>query len=167
MAVVLTAVVANVAGWLASLAHSRISVRSKSCAKSSGSQWLHLAQGQGTTTTLGEREKLAGTRSRRELGRGAMGVVYHAIDPDYRPPGRDQDTAASRTGRWRGALRRLRERLFREARSAGALSHPGIVTIYDMDEVDGLAYIAMEFVDGDTLEEICCRSPQGLSAGSA
>ena len=92
----------------------------------------------------------------RELGRGAMGVVYHAIDPTI---GR---AVAIKTLRLRevddGEQRlRLRDRLFREARSAGALSHPGIVTIYDMDEVDGLAYIAMEFVDGQTLEEILSR----------
>src|SRR5277367_1724484 len=89
----------------------------------------------------------------RELGRGAMGVVYHAIDPVIGRP------VAIKTLRLREVddteqRKRLRERLFREARSAGALSHPGIVTIYDMDEVDGLAYIAMEFVDGETLEEI-------------
>jgi serine/threonine-protein kinase len=92
----------------------------------------------------------------RELGRGAMGVVYHAIDPTI---GR---AVAIKTLRLRDVddseqRLRLRERLFREARSAGALSHPGIVTIYDMDEVDGLAYIAMEFVDGQTLEEILSR----------
>jgi tRNA A-37 threonylcarbamoyl transferase component Bud32 len=98
----------------------------------------------------------------RELGRGAMGVVYHAIDPTI---GR---AVAIKTLRLRevddGEQRlRLRERLFREARSAGALSHPGIVTIYDMDEVDGLAYIAMEFVDGQTLEEILSR-PEAIGA---
>jgi serine/threonine protein kinase len=98
----------------------------------------------------------------RELGRGAMGVVYHAIDPTI---GR---AVAIKTLRLRdlddGEQRlRLRERLFREARSAGALSHPGIVTIYDMDEVDGLAYIAMEFVDGETLEEILSR-PEAISS---
>ena len=96
----------------------------------------------------------------RELGRGAMGVVYHAIDPTI---GR---AVAIKTLRLRevddGEQRlRLRERLFREARSAGALSHPGIVTIYDMDEVDGMAYIAMEFVDGQTLDEILSR-PEAL-----
>ncbi len=97
----------------------------------------------------------------RELGRGAMGVVYHAIDPTIGRPVaiktlrlRDMDDGLHRS--------RLRERLFREARSAGALSHPGIVTIYDMDEVDGLAYIAMEFVDGHTLDQLLA-DPQGLS----
>jgi serine/threonine-protein kinase len=96
----------------------------------------------------------------RELGRGAMGVVYHAIDPTIGRP------VAIKTLRLREVddeeqRGRLRERLFREARSAGALSHPGIVTVYDMDEVDGLAYIAMEFVDGETLDQILSR-PQAL-----
>jgi serine/threonine protein kinase len=107
-------------------------------------------------TSPGMLEKIGRYQITRELGRGAMGVVYHAIDPVIGRPVaiktlrlRDVDDADHR--------RRLRERLFREARSAGALSHPGIVTIYDMDEVDGLAYIAMEFVDGETLDEILSR----------
>src|SRR5689334_9053577 len=89
----------------------------------------------------------------RELGRGAMGVVYHAIDPHIGRP------VAIKTIQL-GALRkpeeqeRLRERLFREARSAGILSHPGIVTIYDVDQQGDLAYIAMEYVDGPTLDEV-------------
>ena len=88
-----------------------------------------------------------------ELGRGAMGVVYHATDPSI---GR---SVAIKTIRIRDIndtqhRDKLRERLFREARSAGVLSHPNIVTIYDMDEVDGLAYIAMAYVNGPTLEKI-------------
>jgi serine/threonine-protein kinase len=88
-----------------------------------------------------------------ELGRGAMGVVYHATDPSI---GR---SVAIKTIRILDIndiqqRNRLRERLFREARSAGVLSHPNIVTIYDMDEVDGLAYIAMAYVNGPTLEKI-------------
>jgi serine/threonine protein kinase len=88
-----------------------------------------------------------------ELGRGAMGVVYHATDPAI---GR---SVAIKTIRIRDITdtqqrAKLRDRLFREARSAGVLSHPNIVTIYDMDEVDGLAYIAMAYVNGPTLERI-------------
>lgn len=88
-----------------------------------------------------------------ELGRGAMGIVYHATDPAI---GR---SVAIKTIRIRDIhdtqqREKLRERLFREARSAGVLSHPNIVTIYDMDEVDGLAYIAMAYVNGPTLEKI-------------
>jgi serine/threonine protein kinase len=99
-----------------------------------------------------------------ELGRGAMGVVYHAIDPTIGRPVaiktiriRDIDNEAERE--------RLRERLFREARSAGVLSHPNIVTIYDMDEADGLAYIAMAYVNGPTLEKILA-SEQPLSGSN-
>jgi serine/threonine-protein kinase len=88
-----------------------------------------------------------------ELGRGAMGVVYHATDPAIGRP------VAIKTIRIRDITDtqqrgKLRDRLFREARSAGVLSHPNIVTIYDMDEVDGLAYIAMAYVNGPTLEKI-------------
>jgi len=88
-----------------------------------------------------------------ELGRGAMGVVYHATDPAI---GRSVAIKTIRIRDITGTQQRarLRERLFREARSAGVLSHPNIVTIYDMDEVDGLAYIAMAYVNGPTLEKI-------------
>src|ERR1700720_749663 len=88
-----------------------------------------------------------------ELGRGAMGVVYHATDPSI---GRSVAIKTIRILDINDTQQRnrLRERLFREARSAGVLSHPNIVTIYDMDEADGLAYIAMAYVNGPTLEKI-------------
>ncbi|MGD0668461.1 MAG: serine/threonine-protein kinase [Bryobacteraceae bacterium] len=89
----------------------------------------------------------------RELGRGAMGVVYHAIDPNI---GRPVAIKTIQLGNVRnsGEQERLRERLFREARSAGILSHPSIVTIYDVDQQDELAFIAMEYVDGPTLDQL-------------
>ena len=88
-----------------------------------------------------------------ELGRGAMGVVYKAQDPAI---GR---TIAIKSIRLQDLTDdaerdRLRERLFREAQSAGILSHPGIVTIYDIAEENGLAYIFMEFVNGPPLEKM-------------
>src|SRR5579884_440245 len=94
----------------------------------------------------------------RELGRGAMGVVYHAIDPNIGRP------VAIKTIQLGGARKpeeqeRLRERLFREARSAGMLSHPGIVTIYDVEQQGDIAYIAMEYVDGPTLDALLSRGP--------
>jgi serine/threonine-protein kinase len=96
----------------------------------------------------------------RELGRGAMGVVYHAIDPNIGRP------VAIKTINFATVLKpaeqeRMRERLFREARSAGILSHPGIVTIYDVDQQGDLAYIAMEYVDGPTLDQLLSQ-PQAM-----
>ncbi len=88
-----------------------------------------------------------------ELGRGATGVVYRAQDPAI---GR---TIAIKTIRLsdftdEAERERLRERLFREAQSAGMLSHPNIVTIYDIAEENGLAYIFMECVEGPPLEKV-------------
>ena len=88
-----------------------------------------------------------------ELGRGAMGIVYKAQDPAI---GR---TIAIKSIRLtdlsdESERERLRERLFREAQSAGILSHPGIVTIYDIAEENGMAYIFMEFVNGPPLEKM-------------
>src|SRR5579862_6918971 len=82
-----------------------------------------------------------------------MGVVYKALDPAI---GR---TIAIKSIRLSDLTEeserdRLRERLFREAQSAGILSHPGIVTIYDIFEEAGLAYIFMEFVNGPAFENM-------------
>jgi serine/threonine-protein kinase len=95
----------------------------------------------------------------RELGRGAMGVVYHAIDPNIGRPVAIK-TIQLGGGRKPEEQERLRERLFREARSAGILSHPGIVTIYDVEHQGEVAYIAMEFVDGPTLDQLLSDHPQ-------
>ncbi len=82
-----------------------------------------------------------------------MGVVYHAIDPNIGRPVAIK-TIALGTVRKPEEQERMRERLFREARSAGILSHPGIVTIYDVEQQGDLAYIAMEYVDGPTLDQL-------------
>jgi serine/threonine protein kinase len=88
-----------------------------------------------------------------ELGRGAMGIVYKAQDPAI---GRTIAIKSIRLNELTDEDERvrLRERLFREAQSAGILSHPGIVTIYDIAEQDGMAYIFMEFVNGPPLEKM-------------
>jgi serine/threonine-protein kinase len=88
-----------------------------------------------------------------ELGRGATGVVYRAQDPAI---GRIIAIKTIRLSDFTDASERerLRERLFREAQSAGMLSHPNIVTIYDIAEENGLAYIFMECVDGPSLEKV-------------
>ena len=88
-----------------------------------------------------------------ELGCGATGVVYRAQDPAI---GRIIAIKTIRLSDITDVAERdrLRERLFREAQSAGILSHPNIVTIYDIAEENGLAYIFMECVDGPSLEKI-------------
>ena len=81
-----------------------------------------------------------------ELGKGAMGVVYKAQDPSI---GRLIAIKSIRLDALTdpSERQRLRDRLFREAQSAGILSHPNIVTIYDIAEEDGMAYIFMEMVN--------------------
>ena len=88
-----------------------------------------------------------------ELGRGAMGIVYKAQDPAI---GRLIAIKSIRLGDLtdENERERLRDRLFREAQSAGVLSHPGIVTIYDIAEEGGLAYIFMELVNGPPLDKM-------------
>jgi tRNA A-37 threonylcarbamoyl transferase component Bud32 len=98
-------------------------------------------------------EQIGRYRVLGELGRGAMGIVYKAQDPTI---GRLVAIKTIRLGEFAHPDERdqLRSRLFREAQSAGMLSHPGIVTIYDIAEEKDMAYIAMEFVDGHTLEKV-------------
>jgi serine/threonine protein kinase len=86
-----------------------------------------------------------------ELGRGAMGVVYKAIDPLI------ERTVAIKTislDLSKDELAIFEERFYREAKSAGKLNHPNIVTIYDVGESDNIAYIAMEFLEGQSLREL-------------
>ncbi len=88
-----------------------------------------------------------------ELGRGAMGIVYSAMDPLI---GRRVAIKTIRLDSADAAENReeLTRRLFREAQSAGVLSHPGIVTIHDVGEQGNEAYIVMEYVDGRNLEDV-------------
>ncbi|QSP96518.1 protein kinase [Marinobacter salinisoli] len=87
----------------------------------------------------------------REIGRGAMGVVYLGTDPKI------ARTVAIKTLSYEafdeGQLQELKARFFREAEAAGRLSHPDIVTVYDVGEEADLAYIAMDYVQGRPLSE--------------
>jgi predicted Ser/Thr protein kinase len=84
----------------------------------------------------------------RELGRGGMGRVYLAADARL---GRTVALKALAPHLMRDPSQR--ERLRREARAAASLTHPGICTVYALEEIDGDLYIATEFVDGHTLGE--------------
>ncbi|MEX2515813.1 MAG: CHASE2 domain-containing protein [Gammaproteobacteria bacterium] len=83
----------------------------------------------------------------KELGKGAMGVVYLGRDPKINRVVAVKTLALSEE--FEGdELEQVKSRFFREAETAGRLTHPNIVTIYDAGEEHDLAYIAMEFLSG-------------------
>lgn len=90
----------------------------------------------------------------RELGKGAMGVVYLGKDPSIGRIVAIKTMALSEEFAGR-ALVDARERFFREAETAGRLQHRNIVTIFDAGEDHGLAYFAMEFLKGKDLTSFC------------
>ncbi len=99
-------------------------------------------------------DTIAHYRILRQLGSGGMGLVYEAED--------------TKLGR-RVALKFLQdsstkdpaalERFFREARSASALNHPGICTIHAIEEHEGQTFLAMELLEGESLEKVLSRGP--------
>jgi hypothetical protein len=86
-----------------------------------------------------------------ELGRGAMGAVYRAVDPMIE---REVAIKTLLPDLPEEVVAEVRERFLREARSAGRLNHPNIVVIYDVGEHEGTAYMAMELLEGRSLQQI-------------
>jgi Protein kinase domain len=86
-----------------------------------------------------------------ELGRGAMGVVYRAIDPIIE---REVALKTLHAELPADVIEEVRVRFLREARSAGRLSHPNIVTVFDVGQEGGAAYIAMELLEGLSLHQM-------------
>ncbi len=84
----------------------------------------------------------------REVGRGGMGMVYQARD---RLLGR---IVAVKLMTGENLEDEVRERFYREARAAGNLKHPNIVTIHDLNEENGTPYIVMEFLEGMNLRQL-------------
>ena len=121
------------------------------------------AEGDGVPLGLtGPGDRLGPYRLRKEIGRGGMGVVYLAEE--------------TRLGR-RAAVKvlspvfttspEIRRRFQREAAVASRLDHPGICTVYEVGEASGIPFIAMRFVEGETLEQhIHAARTGGGSAGS-
>lgn len=86
-----------------------------------------------------------------EIGAGAMGKIYEGFDATIN---RRVAIKTIRTDLMLGNSARVRQRFLREAQAAGALNHPNIVTIYQADEAGPYSFIAMEFLEGETLEQI-------------
>jgi len=88
-----------------------------------------------------------------ELGQGAMGTVYLGKDPMI------NREVAIKTLKYNEVpeeeLKEIKERFFRETEAASRLSHPNIVTIYDIGEEHDIAYFAMELLDGQNLSDFC------------
>ncbi len=94
-----------------------------------------------------------------KVGEGGMGVVYKARDTHL-----ERDVAIKVLPPDKVADAERRRRFAQEARAASALSHPNIVTIYDIDNADGVYFIAMEYVAGKTLDRLIGRKGLPLDA---
>ena len=111
-------------------------------------------RGEGTAILEGvERPTLGRYELIKELGRGAMGIVYQGLDPKI------NRTVAIKTIHFddveEAMIPQVKERFFREAQAAGGLNHPTILTIYDSGEEMDVAWIAMEYLSGKDLEAYC------------
>jgi len=98
-----------------------------------------------------EASKLGRYAIQSELGRGAMGVVYKATDTAL------ERTVAVKTVNMaleRDGAEKYEARFYQEARAAGSLNHPNIVTVYDVGKEGNVAYMAMEFIEGHELRSL-------------
>src|SRR3954468_95610 len=91
-------------------------------------------------------EVVAGYRIESLLGRGGMGVVYRARDPEL-----GRDVALKVIAPELVADAEIRARFLREARAAAAIEHPNVIPVHAAGERDGVAFLAMRLVDGDDL----------------
>jgi serine/threonine-protein kinase len=130
-------------------------VAASTAAASAGAAFSAAASATGganVTAAASAEQRLGRYQLEREIGRGAMGIVYLG-----------RDTAINRMVAIKAIplasefsdaeLVEARSRFFREAETAGRLNHPNIVTIYDVGEERGLAYIAMEYLKGRHLSD--------------
>jgi len=103
-------------------------------------------------------ERIAHFRVIRKLGQGGMGVVYAAEDETLRR------TVALKLLPDAVGDDERRQRFLREARSAAAITHPNVATIYQVGEAQGRVYIAMELVEGETLRARMQSGPLDLAS---
>jgi serine/threonine-protein kinase len=110
-----------------------------------------MTEGAGMKPTLGRYEV------ERELGRGAMGIVYLGKDPKINRQVAIKTMMLELEGTPE-QVKELKMRFFREAESAGNLNHPNIVRIFDAGEESEIAYIAMELLEGHDLKKYCDKA---------
>lgn len=96
-------------------------------------------------------QKLGRYEIKLKLGHGTMGTVYKAVDPVIE---RTVAIKVINLDLQKDEVEDFEERFYREAKSAGRLNHPNIVTIYDAGETESVAYIAMEYLEGQSLREV-------------
>ena len=98
-----------------------------------------------------EQRKLGRYELLAELGKGAMGIVYRANDPLL-----DRQVAIKTVSMSLDPqeMAEYEGRFYQEAKAAGSLNHPNIVTIYDVGKSGHLAYMAMEFLQGEELRSL-------------
>ena len=146
-------------------------------------QWLKRTHS-GTSTQgaftmqqdIGNTRRLGRYVIEKKIGKGAMGAVYLARDPRINRPVALKVIPIEKEFEDE-ELEEARLRFFREAESAGRLTHPNIITVYDCGEDKHLAYIAMEYLEGTALTtftnpkkllapakalELCARTAEGL-----
>lgn len=97
----------------------------------------------------------------RQIGRGGMGVVYAALDPEL---GRTVALKVLRPHGTGGSQQTREARLVREARALARLSHPNVVSVYAVERIGGVLCIAMEFVRGETLAAWLSAEPRTEAA---
>ncbi len=93
-------------------------------------------------------ERIGRYQVESELGRGTMSIVYKAFDPRI-----DRYLAVKVLREKFARDVTSRQRFLREARAAGGLGHPNIVTVFDVGQIDGMPFMAMELLDGETLSD--------------
>jgi hypothetical protein len=96
--------------------------------------------------------RLGSYRIRKVLGAGGMGIVFQADDPELHRP-----VALKVMRPSLAASSAARQRVLREARAAAAVKHPNVVTLYQVGEDRGTPFLAMEFLEGETLEARLAR----------
>lgn len=102
--------------------------------------------------------KIGRYQIQEEIGRGAMGIVYRAHDPQI-----DRNVALKILRKDRVTSENLLKRFLKEARAIGRLSHPNIVTVFDAgQDPDGIIYITEEYLEGRSLEQVLKDGPLDL-----